>query len=120
MFQERFRDSVLKRGIQDAARNGHRPSRITLGTYREMARSLATLSIKWGLPAMEWTPENLSKDGSHYHLPDAERIDIYEHLKESISNSWKDTGHEPIVALCKESKVIRGRVGLLHDKCNCG
>ena len=111
---------IYQEFFQDAAKDGHRPSRITLGTYREMARSLATLSKKWGLPEMEWSPENLTKDGSHYHLPDEVRVEIYEHLRDCIISAWNSTWHEPIVALCKESRVIRSKIGLLHDNCNCG
>jgi len=102
-----------------AAADGHRPSRITLGTYREMGRSLLTIAKKWGLPPMEWTPPKLSKDGMHYHMEGAERIEIYRHLNATIEASWPPLEHTPIVALCKESKQVRAAVDLNHDHCNC-
>jgi DNA repair photolyase len=102
-----------------AARQGHRPQRITLGTYREMARSLSTIAAKWGLPEVEWELPELSKDGSHYHLPGRLRADIYEFMKGAIASAWHGTGHQPIIALCKESRTMRQAVGLLHDRCNC-
>jgi DNA repair photolyase len=102
-----------------AARRGHRPQRITLGTYREMGKSLSTMSRKWGLPPVEWELPELSIDGSHYHLSSRLRADIYEFMKGAIASAWLGTGHQPIVALCKESRTMRQAVGLLHDRCNC-
>ena len=84
-----------------------------------MGRSLLTIAGKWGLPAMEWTPPKLSKDGMHYHINEVQRIEIYRYLKECISETWKDQGVAPIVALCKESSQVRASVGLNHDHCNC-
>ena len=40
--------------LEEAARQGHRPTRITSGTYREMSPQLRTFAAGWGLPAMEW------------------------------------------------------------------
>lgn len=105
--------------LMSAAADGHNPSRITLGTYREMGRSLLTIGEKWGLPPMEWTPPKLTKDGMHYHIDEVQRIEIYRYLKESVSEAWKDQGSTPIVALCKESRQVRTAVGLNHDHCNC-
>jgi len=105
--------------LESAAANGHGPSRITLGTYREMGRSLLTISEKWGLPPMEWTPPKLSKDGMHYHIEEAQRIEIYRFLKACVNDAWKNQESTPIVALCKESKQVRTVVGLTHDHCNC-
>jgi len=102
-----------------AASQGHRPTRITLGTYREMGRSLLTIAGKWGLPPMEFVPGKLSKDGMHYHLPDEQRIGIYRSLIESVQAAWEQTDHVPIVALCKETKAIREALGIAHSHCNC-
>jgi DNA repair photolyase len=102
-----------------AAAAGHRPTRITLGTYREMGRSLLTIAAKWGLPSMQWTPPKLSKDGMHYHIEEAERVAIYRQLSSSIYDAWGKTVVIPIVALCKESKVVRAAVGITHSHCNC-
>jgi len=98
---------------------GHHPTRITLGTYREMGRSLISIAAKWDLPPMEWVPDqSLSKDGMHYHLPEDLRVEIYSILKEFIESAWPDSG-KPVVALCKESKVVRTKVGIEHNHCNC-
>jgi DNA repair photolyase len=102
-----------------AASQGHRPTRITLGTYREMGRSLLTIAAKWGLPPMEFVPGKLNKDGMHYHLPDEQRIGIYRSLLESVQTAWRHTDHVPIVALCKETKAIREALGIAHSHCNC-
>ena len=105
--------------LESAAAEGCKPSRITLGTYREMGRSLLTIAKKWGLPPMEWTPPKLSKDGMHYHIDESERIEIYQCLKGFVQTAWRPYEHAPIVALCKESKQVRNTVGLNHDHCNC-
>jgi len=103
-----------------AAFDGHRPTRITLGTYREMGRSLLAMARGWGLPAMEWIPEQkLSKDGMHYHLPEKLRIEIYKQLADFIKNAWSPMDSNPLVALCKESKSVRCAVGITDDHCNC-
>jgi len=103
----------------NAAADGHRPTRITLGTYREMGRSLLAIAAKWGLPPMEWTPPKLTKDGMHYHLDEAERTDTYRRLADSIRVAWGRHGAVPIIALCKESKAVREAVGIVHNHCNC-
>jgi DNA repair photolyase len=102
-----------------AATEGHRPARITLGTYREMGRSLLTIAAKWGFPAMEFVPGNLTKDGMHYHMPDGQRIDIYRQLIGLIRSAWQPTGTVPIIALCKETGSIRKALGINHGHCNC-
>jgi DNA repair photolyase len=105
--------------FQDAALRGHKPQRITIGTYREMTRSLGIIAKKWGLPAVEWILPELIKDGLHYHFPADERAGIYTFIKKAIEKAWSNTGHQPIVALCKETRTVRIETGLLHDKCNC-
>jgi DNA repair photolyase len=102
-----------------AAGNGHRPARITLGTYREMGRSLLTMAARWGLPPMEWTPPTLAKNGMHLHIEERQRIDMYRRLADSIETAWNKSGTVPIVALCKESKAVRKATGLVHYHCNC-
>jgi DNA repair photolyase len=102
-----------------AAKDNHRPTRITLGSYREMGRSLLGIAGSWGLPPMEWLPKKLSKDGMHYHISEAERVEIYIQLKDYIQSAWQDTGFVPIVALCKETKPVRDKVGISHSHCNC-
>ena len=102
-----------------AAADGHRPTRITLGTYREMQRSLLTFAAKWGLPPIQWMPVKLTKDGAHYHIPETERIDIYHHLIDVIMSAWRATGSTPTIALCKETNLVRASVGIGHNHCNC-
>ena len=102
-----------------AARDGHQPTRITLGTYRETQRALRAFSRLWGLAAMEWTPSALEHDGAHYHLPKPQRTEIYSQILNMIRNAWP-TATLPIVALCKEPRDLRRELGLDHDMCNCG
>ena len=102
-----------------AASEGHRPTRITLGTYREMGRSLLTIAAKWGLPPMGFVPGKLSRDGMHYHMPEQQRIDIYGQLVEFVKSAWEGTETTPIVALCKETRSIRQALGIEHSHCNC-
>jgi len=103
-----------------AAAAGHRPTRITMGTYRETNPSMASFSQGWGQPPMEVSLENLVKEGDHYHLPVDERVAIYSHLAEAITEAWKGSGQEPLVALCKEPLTVRQAVGLDNRHCNCG
>ncbi|MBM4045891.1 MAG: hypothetical protein FJ279_12305 [Planctomycetes bacterium] len=102
-----------------AAEAGHRPERITLGTYRETQRTLTTFASGWGLPPMEWKPTGLEKDGDHYHIPLERRIGIYAFLRTAIQDAWGGTGRIPVIALCKEPRLVRREVGLDHDMCNC-
>lgn len=102
-----------------AAIEGHRPTRITLGTYREMGRSLLTIAAKWGLPPMDFIPQKMTKDGTHYHIPEMQRINIYQQLIGFIKFAWKSTDSIPIVALCKETFVVRTAIGINHNHCNC-
>jgi DNA repair photolyase len=110
---------IYRKFFADAVIDGHQPTRITLGTYREMGRSLLTIARKWGLPPMEWTPSDLIKDGMHYHINEPQRIDIYRKLIRFICDAWQQTVSKPIVALCKESITVRTAVGIVHNHCNC-
>jgi len=102
-----------------AAGEGHKPTRITLGTYREMGRSLLTIAAKWGQLPMEFVPGELTKDGMHYHIPERERVSIYRQLVAFIKSAWQPTGAVPIIALCKETRSIREALGINHSHCNC-
>jgi len=55
--------------IRETSLGEHRPTRITLGTYREMGRTLLTFSRGWGLAPLCWEPKGMVKEGSHYPLP---------------------------------------------------
>jgi len=103
-----------------AAHNGHQPTRVTLGTYRETQRCLLTFAKRWGLPPLEWKPSQLHKDGAHYHLDREQRIEIYRFMARAIEDAWQPHCRPPVVALCKEPRSIRREVGLDHDMCNCG
>ena len=105
--------------FNEAAAAGQRPTRITMGTYRQVNPAMATFSRGWGQPPMEVTQTGLVKEGDHYHLPEDDRVAIYKTLTTAIRSSWKGTGHMPVVALCKEPKELRRKVGLLHGGCNC-
>ena len=98
-----------------AAKAGHRPSRITLGTYRETQPTLQHFSRRWGLPALEFRLEGLERDGAHYHLNAAKRLEIYRTLSSFIARA-RPASQAPIVALCKEPRSMRVEVGLDHDK----
>jgi len=113
-WEDIYRDFFVK-----AAGDGHRPARITLGTYREMGRSLLTMAAKWGLPPMEWTPPRLAKDGMHLHIEEVQRTDMYRRLTHLIDAAWNKSGTVPIVAMCKESRAVREAVGIVHNHCNC-
>ena len=110
---------VYREFLSDAAIAGYQPTRITLGTYREMGKSLLTIADRWGLPRMDFTPGRLMKDGMHYHLPDVQRIEIYRRLIGFIKLSWARTRRIPIIALCKETRSIREALNITHGHCNC-
>lgn len=111
--------NIYRRFFEAAAQQGHRPTRITLGTYREMQPTLLTFSRKWGLPPLEVERPELVKDGDHYHLDTDRRVRIYRFLRRAIEQAWQGTGHQPIVALCKEPHSVRDATGMNHDHCNC-
>ena len=104
--------------FRDAARSGARPTRITLGTYRENSPSLKTTAAVWGLPSMEWIPETPEEDGMHAHLSRRERVEIYSAIFELVVETWEDRA--PAVALCKEPIEVRRAVGVDHELSNCG
>ena len=106
--------------FNEAAAAGHRSTRITMGTYRQVNPAMATFSDGRGQPPLEVSLSGLVKEGDHYyHLPVKDRVEIYTTLTKAISAAWKGTGHMPVVALCKEPKELRRKVGLLHGQCNC-
>jgi len=92
-----------------------RPSRITLGTYREKNSQLDTWREKWGLPPMEWEPSELSHDGTHRHIPEDRRVQIYSVIKDMLGKAIPEVS----VGLCKETHLIRKATGLVRACCNC-
>jgi len=111
-------EDTYRQFIHAAAEDGHKPTRITLGTYREMQPTLTLFAERWGLPPMEWKPPKLARDGPHHHV--GERARIYSVLTDAIRQAWAGTGHQPITALCKEPRRVRQACGLDHEQCNCG
>ena len=89
----------------------------TLGTYREKNSQLDGWRERWGLPAMEWQPieRDLMKDGTHRHLPEPRRIDVYRRVVRLIRQEF------PLarVSLCKETHSVRRVVQLCNPDCNC-
>lgn len=101
--------------LAGAAGMGLRPHRITLGTYREKTPQLDTWRRKSGLPAMEWEPENMVKDGTHFHVPETERLMIYRTVADLCQKYLPNSK----VALCKETHSVRKKSGLWNTNCNC-
>ncbi len=89
----------------------------TLGTYREKNGQLDAWRERWGLLPMEWQPEDdeLEKDGTHWHLPEARRIEIYTKVRDIILREFPRAR----VSLCKETHVVRKAVRLCNGDCNC-
>jgi len=98
-----------------AARCGHRPSRITLGTYRESTPQLQRWRAYWRVPPMEWSPAPLRRDGTHWHIGPAERVRIYRYIADQCERHFPAS----IVSLCKETTHVRQASGLCSPFCNC-
>ena len=89
----------------------------TLGTYREKNAQLDGWRERWGLLPMEWQPQesDLVKDGTHRHLPEAQRIDIYRKVRSIIQREFPRAR----VSLCKETHTVRQALALCNADCNC-
>jgi DNA repair photolyase len=96
--------------------DGHCPEYITLGTYREKSNQLLAWAARWGLPPMEWVPDELVESGSHRHVSERSRARIYEQMRKQIVWMWDDS---VTVSVCKETHSIRKALGLCHAHCNC-
>jgi len=101
--------------LAEAAGMGLRPAKITLGTYREKNPQLDTWRENWGLPAMECEPKNMVKAGTHFHLPDTERLLIYD----TVANLCRKYFPGSKIALCKETHQVRRQAKLCNADCNC-
>lgn len=106
---------VYREHVAEIVGLGLRPSRVTLGTYREKSPQLDTWREKWGLPPMEWEPEGLRREGTHRHVPDERRIEIYTAVRDMIRTAMPDVP----VSLCKETHAVRRATGLSGAECNC-
>jgi DNA repair photolyase len=98
-----------------ASEKGHRPSRITLGTYRQKNTQLLAWANKWGMVPMDWEPPHMVKEGSHYHVPSRERHEIYADITPMLKKYFPDSK----IALCKETHALRKQLGLCNALCNC-
>jgi len=101
--------------LAEAAAMGLRPRRITFGTYREKNPQLDIWREKWGLPAMEWEPDHLTKDGTHNRSPETDRCAIYQ----AVAGLCRKYFPASTVGLCKETYAVRDQVGLCNAHCNC-
>ena len=101
--------------FRQAAAQGHNPRRITLGTYRETHPQLDVWRKRWHLPPMEWRPGPLSRDGTHWHMSETSRITTYRRVAAMCASLFPDG----VVALCKETKFVRGMTNLCSPLCNC-
>jgi len=101
--------------FKQAAAEGHRPTRITLGTYRETHPKLDHWRKRWGLPPMEWRPEHLKRDGTHWHMPREARVEAYNKIRDMCVALLPGS----LLALCKETRAVRRLTGLRRPACNC-
>jgi DNA repair photolyase len=89
----------------------------TLGTYREKNGQLDGWRERWGLLPMEWQLHDteLVKDGTHRHLPEARRIEIYTKVRDLIRCEFPKAR----ISLCKETHTVRRALALCNADCNC-
>jgi len=89
----------------------------TLETYREKNTQLDGWRERWRLPSMEWQPgdDELVKEGTHRHLPEARRIEIYAKVRDLIQREFP----KGRVSLCKETHSVRRSLRLCNADCNC-
>jgi hypothetical protein len=64
---------------------------------------------------MEWSPASLRRDGTHWHVPPADRVHIYRFVADLCRRHFPAS----IVSLCKETKQVRTNAGLCSPSCNC-
>lgn len=107
---EQYRELLAK-----AAATGHRPTRITLGTYRESTPQLHRWRKYWRVPDMEWKPRRLGRDGTHWHIPADERVVVYRKVGDICAAYFPRT----ITSICKETRQVRRATGLTSPSCNC-
>lgn len=89
----------------------------TLGTYRQKNTQLDLWRERWGLPPMKtsFDRDNLTREGTHWHLPEADRIEIYQYIKAEIFSQFP----KAMISLCKETHSVRKSVRLCNAECNC-
>lgn len=90
----------------------------TLGTYREKNTQLLAWAQRWGVPAMEWQPDeaDMVQDGTHRHLSEQRRIEIYTTVSRHIQAVFPSAR----VNLCKETHTVRKAMPYAcKADCNC-
>lgn len=108
-------EEIYESFLRQASMQRHRPSRITLGLYRQKNTQLLDWAARWGMPPMAWEPPELLRQGSHYHLPPQRRAEIYRVVMALL---WKYFPQSQI-GLCKETHVIRKELRVCSATCNC-
>ncbi len=106
---------IYRQFLAQAAADGHRPTRITLGTYRESTPQLHRWRCYWGVPEMEWKPRRVERDGTHWHIPAGDRIAAYKAVAGLCARHFGGS----VVAICKETRHVRQATGLNSLACNC-
>lgn len=101
--------------FSEAVGMGIRPRYVTLGTYREKTPQLDAWREWWGLPEMEWEPREMAKEGTHLHVPESDRVKVYEVVRDLCHKHLPDSR----VSLCKETNTIRKQLRLCNARCNC-
>lgn len=101
----------------EIARLGIRFSYYTLGTFREKNSQLLSWASHWGMQPMAWQPNDgeMVKDGTHRHLSEARRREIYSTIAQMIRRRLPQAK----VSLCKETHTIRRELSLCNADCNC-
>jgi hypothetical protein len=66
--------------------------------------------MEWQLP-----DDELVKDGTHRHLPEALRIRVYAKIFELIRAEFPAAR----ISLCKETHTVRKLLSLCNADCNC-
>lgn len=108
-YYENFIEDIKARGIKFRY--------WTLGTYREKNAQLDGWRERWGLLPMEWHPQDneLVKDGTHWHISEQRRIDIYTKMQKIIQRAFSTAR----ISLCKETHSVRRAVSMCNSDCNC-
>lgn len=64
---------------------------------------------------MEWEPDGLAKEGTHFHVPESERLSIYR----AVAVLCRQYLPESRINLSKETHRVRKLLGLCNADCNC-
>ena len=109
-WEEHYREFLAR-----AVAAGHRPARITLGSFRETTPQLEQWRSYWGVPPMDWRPKPLVRDGTHWRPPASSRVEMYRRVASICSQYLPSVP----LSLCKETQTVRRLSGLCSQLCNC-